>query len=29
VSGTQLSFSPRLDAIFRQPEKEADQFKDE
>jgi ATP-dependent Clp protease ATP-binding subunit ClpB len=29
VSGTQLSLSPGLDAIFRQAEKEADQFKDE
>ena len=29
VEGTQLSFSPRLDAAFRQAEKEADQFKDE
>jgi ATP-dependent Clp protease ATP-binding subunit ClpB len=29
VSGAQASFSPRLDAIFRQAEKEADQFKDE
>jgi ATP-dependent Clp protease ATP-binding subunit ClpB len=29
VEGSQLSFSPRLDKIFRQAEKEADQFKDE
>jgi ATP-dependent Clp protease ATP-binding subunit ClpB len=29
AEGAQLSFSPRLDAIFRQAEKEADQFKDE
>ena len=29
VAGTQLSISPRLDAVFRQAEKEADQFKDE
>jgi ATP-dependent Clp protease ATP-binding subunit ClpB len=29
VAGAQVSISPRLDAIFRQAEKEADQFKDE
>jgi ATP-dependent Clp protease ATP-binding subunit ClpB len=29
VSGAQVSLSPRLDSIFRQAEKEADQFKDE
>jgi ATP-dependent Clp protease ATP-binding subunit ClpB len=29
VSGAQISLSPRLDAVFRQAEKEADQFKDE
>ena len=29
VDGRQLSLSPRLDAIFSQAEKEADQFKDE
>jgi ATP-dependent Clp protease ATP-binding subunit ClpB len=29
VSGAQISISPRLDAIFRQAETEADQFKDE
>ena len=29
VDGRQLSFSPKLDAVFRQAEKEADQFKDE
>ncbi len=29
VEGTQVSLSPKLDAVFRQAEKEADQFKDE
>ena len=29
VEGTQPSISPKLDAVFRQAEKEADQFKDE
>jgi ATP-dependent Clp protease ATP-binding subunit ClpB len=29
VEGTQPSLSPRLDALFREAEKEADQFKDE
>jgi ATP-dependent Clp protease ATP-binding subunit ClpB len=29
VDGAHLSLSPRLDAVFRQAEKEADQFKDE
>ncbi len=29
VDGTQISLSPKLDAIFRQAAKEADQFKDE
>jgi ATP-dependent Clp protease ATP-binding subunit ClpB len=29
VQGTQPSLSPRLDAVFRQAQKEADQFKDE
>jgi ATP-dependent Clp protease ATP-binding subunit ClpB len=29
VRGAQLAFSPRLDAVFRDAEKEADQFKDE
>jgi ATP-dependent Clp protease ATP-binding subunit ClpB len=29
VDGTQLSLSSKLDAVFRQAEKEADQFKDE
>ncbi len=29
ASGAQLSLSPKLDAVFRQAEKEADQFKDE
>ncbi|MDR0842111.1 MAG: ATP-dependent chaperone ClpB [Acidobacteriota bacterium] len=29
VQGTQPSLSPKLDALFRQAEKEADQFKDE
>jgi ATP-dependent Clp protease ATP-binding subunit ClpB len=29
VDGTQPSLSPKLDAVFRQAEKEADQFKDE
>ncbi len=29
VDGAQVALSPRLDAVFRQAEKEADQFKDE
>jgi ATP-dependent Clp protease ATP-binding subunit ClpB len=29
VEGAQVSLSPRLDAVFRQAEKEADQFKDD